>query len=69
MFQNPPLAATDPDLSIGVQPELSFMNKSALRKKAVSIAWILGVLLIISLFPLTTMVFLGLVLVCGVWCV
>ena len=43
------------------------MNKSALRKKAVSIAWILGVLLIIGLFPLTTVVFLGLVLVCGIY--
>ena len=30
------------------------MSKSALRKKAVSIAWVLGVLLFIFLFPLTT---------------
>ncbi len=60
MFHPFPLAATDPDLSNGVQLELSFMSKSALRKKAVSVAWVLGVLLIICLIPLTTTVFLSL---------
>jgi beta-hydroxylase len=43
------------------------MNKSALHKKAVSIAWVLGVVLIIAVFPETTLVFLGLVLVCGIY--
>jgi len=33
----------------------------------VSFAWAFGVLLIIYLFPLTTVVFLGLVLVCGIY--
>ena len=67
MFHPFPLAATDPDLSNGVQLELSFMSKSALRKKAVSVAWVLGVLLIICLIPLTTTVFLSLVVVCGIY--
>jgi len=62
-FATPPLAATHIDLSNGVQLELSFMSQSALRKKAVSFAWAFGILLIIYLFPLTTVVFLGLVLV------
>ena len=43
------------------------MSQSALRKKAVSFAWAFGTLLIIYLFPLTTVVFLGLVLVCGIY--
>lgn len=43
------------------------MNKPAIRKKAVSVAWVFGVLLIIDVFPETTLVFLGLVLVCGIY--
>ena len=43
------------------------MNKPALRKKAASVAWVLGVLLIIDMFPETTLVFLGLVVICGIY--
>ncbi|WP_370467911.1 MULTISPECIES: hypothetical protein [unclassified Pseudomonas] len=43
------------------------MNKPALRKKAVSVAWVFGVLLIIDIFPETTLVFLGLVVICGLY--
>ena len=60
-----PLAATESDLSNGILLELSVMNKLAVRKKAISVAWALGALLIIGVFPKTMLVFLGLVLVCG----
>lgn len=43
------------------------MNKPALRKKAVSVAWVFGVLLIMDIFPETTLVFLGLVVICGIY--
>jgi len=43
------------------------MNKAALRKKAVSVAWVIGVLLFMGVFPMTTVVFLSLVLVCGIY--
>ena len=66
-MSKPPLAATEPDLSNGVLLELSVMNKPALRKKAISVAWVLGVLLIIGVFPKTMLVFLALVLVCGIY--
>lgn len=43
------------------------MSASVIRKRMVSAAWVLGVLLIIYCFPVTTLVFLALVLVCGVY--
>ena len=43
------------------------MSKSAVQKKLVSVAWVLGVLLFIYCFPLTSLVFLLLVLFCGIY--
>ncbi|OIN44036.1 beta-hydroxylase [Pseudomonas azotoformans] len=43
------------------------MSASVIRKKIVSAAWVIGVLLVIYCFPVSTLVFLGLVLVCGVY--
>ncbi|WP_032803380.1 aspartyl/asparaginyl beta-hydroxylase domain-containing protein [Pseudomonas synxantha] len=43
------------------------MSKSAVGKKLVSLAWVLGVLLLMGCFPRTCLVFLLLVVVCGVY--
>lgn len=43
------------------------MSKSAVQKKLVSVAWVLGVLLFIYCFPRTSLVFLLLVLFCGIY--
>ncbi|KAF1010243.1 MAG: hypothetical protein GAK32_01616 [Pseudomonas fluorescens] len=43
------------------------MSKSAVRKKLISAAWVLGVLLFIYCFPVTSVVFLVLVVVCGIY--
>lgn len=43
------------------------MSKNAVGKKLVSLAWVVGVLLLIYCFPRTCLVFLLLVLFCGVY--
>ncbi|AZE93686.1 hypothetical protein C4J95_1611 [Pseudomonas orientalis] len=43
------------------------MSKNAVGKKLISLAWALGVLLFIDVFPHISLVFLLLVLVCGVY--
>ncbi|MEO8492958.1 MAG: beta-hydroxylase, partial [Pseudomonas sp.] len=43
------------------------MSNGAVRKKLISAAWVIGVLLLIYCFPRTTLVFLLLVLVCGAY--
>lgn len=43
------------------------MSKSAVGKKLVSLAWVLGVLLLIDCFPRTCLVFLLLVVLCGIY--
>ena len=43
------------------------MSKSVIRKRLASAAWVLGVLLFIYCFPKTTLVFLMLVVFCGLY--
>ncbi|AZF57476.1 aspartyl/asparaginyl beta-hydroxylase domain-containing protein [Pseudomonas sp. R11-23-07] len=43
------------------------MSKNAVGKKLISLAWVLGVLLFIACFPRTSLAFLLLVVVCGVY--
>jgi aspartyl/asparaginyl beta-hydroxylase (cupin superfamily) len=43
------------------------MSKNAVGKKLISLAWVLGVLLFVACFPRTSLVFLLLVVVCGLY--
>ncbi|AZF25703.1 aspartyl/asparaginyl beta-hydroxylase domain-containing protein [Pseudomonas sp. R2-60-08W] len=43
------------------------MSKNAVGKKLISLAWVLGVLLFIACFPRTSLAFLLLVVVCGLY--
>ncbi|AZF41698.1 hypothetical protein C4J87_1525 [Pseudomonas sp. R1-43-08] len=43
------------------------MSKNAVGKKLISLAWVLGVLLFIAYFPRTSLAFLLLVVVCGLY--